>query len=182
MPYDPDNNPDERDGDLPDELAAEHDRPPELATDRPAMAFAVPDKMERLIQALMTARTLKEAAGMAGIGYSTAKRIMATPEANARLAQLRTEATKEAVLEATNLARLARETLAAVMLDERTPAYARVQAASAALNYDRAISDLFSINERLAVIEQRLADQQHEEQAHAQAQGRTPAFEYKRVA
>jgi hypothetical protein len=118
--------------------------------------------MDRLISALMTARSLKEAAEQADISYSTAKRIMATPEATARLAEMRQEMAKDALLEATQLARLARETLTAVMQDPRTPAYAKVQAASVALQYDKTINDLFAINERLAAIETRLDESEQD--------------------
>lgn len=111
------------------------------------------ERQERLIAALLTADTLKEAAKEAEVPYETARRYLRDPAVVEALAERRQEAAREAVLEAATLARLARETLRQVMEDETASTHARVRAAEAALAYARAIDDLFDIDARLAALE-----------------------------
>lgn len=113
----------------------------------------------RLLEALLTHDTLKEAASAAEVPYQTAKRWLRDADMVAALTERRELAARESVLEAASLAQLARDTLRAIMADENAPAHARVRAATAALEYDRTISDLFDIDARLAALEQAQAEQ-----------------------
>lgn len=115
-------------------------------------------RRDRLLAALLTANSLKDAAAAADVPYDTARRWMRDPDFQAVLADLRRDAADAAVLEALRLAELARATLADILADEHAAAYVRVRAAEVVLTYERAVSDLYDLNERLAAIEARLAE------------------------
>lgn len=129
-------------------------------------------RQERLIAALLTADTLKQAAQQADVPYETARRYLRDPAVVEALTERRQEVAREAVLEAASLAQLARETLRQVMQDERASTHARVRAAEAALAYARAIDDLFDVDARLATLEAEAEAQRDERDREQRSNGR----------
>lgn len=114
-------------------------------------------RKDRLLGAMLTANSLKEAAQASGIPYEACRKWLRDPEFQLALTDARQATLKETLIEVEALARLARETLRAIMEDTSAPAYSRVQACTAALAHADKVMQMADIEERLAAIEQHLA-------------------------
>lgn len=119
--------------------------------------FGRENKIDALLLALLDTPTIRQAAMKAGMGYATARRLLADEDVQAKLRAMREEALREALDEAMAMARLARETLAEAMQASDAPLSVRVRAAEAALAYAQRMMELYSLAERIDAIEARLA-------------------------
>lgn len=119
--------------------------------------FGRENKADALLLALLESPTIKQAAAKAGMGYATARRLLADEDVQSKLRAMREEALREAVDEAMAMARLARETLAEAMADTGASLSVRVRAAEAALAYAQRMMEMYELATRIDAIESRLA-------------------------
>lgn len=160
--------PDNPDADLPAELT------PQLTAARSVSPKSNAQKKQRLLNALLTANSLKDAAAEAGVPYETARRYLREPEFQDALKALRRESADASLLDAIALAERARAALAAVLDDPHVKGYVKVRAAEVILNWERSVGEMWELHDRLTAIEQRLAEQQ--EQQQGQAHAHTPTY------
>lgn len=115
-------------------------------------------KKRRLVAALASSRTVKDAADKAKIAERTAWRYLADPAVKAELAAgqdvLLTMATRGLVEDM----QTARMVLKAVMLDRDSPPSARVSAARAILEASLRFAEMVALAERVAALEERMGN------------------------
>lgn len=109
---------------------------------------------EKLLAALLTSRTKKEAAIMAGISDRTMRSYFEDPEFCRRYREAFAEVVQNATRRAQQLLEPALSTLQTIMEDEEIPAQARVNAAKIALDYAVRLTDQNDLAERLAALEE----------------------------
>lgn len=112
---------------------------------------------ERLLAALLTSKTKKEAAAAAGITDRTMRTYFEDPEFCARYREAFANVVQDATRQAQQLLDPALSTLKEVMEDEEIPAAARVNAAKIALDYAVRLTDQNDLAERLAALERERA-------------------------
>lgn len=112
---------------------------------------------ERLLAALLTSRTKKEAAAAAGIAYRTMLTYFEDPEFCRRYREAFAGVVQDATRQAQQLLDPALSTLREIMEDEELPAAARVNAAKIALDYAVRLTDQNDLAERLAALERERA-------------------------
>ena len=112
-------------------------------------------KKEEAIAALLSQRSLEEAARAAGIGTRTLLRWMQVPEFSAAYRKARRDAVSQSTARLQQATGAAASTLLKVMIDPNTPASTKVRAAECVLNHSaKAIED---IEVRVAELERSLA-------------------------
>lgn len=112
---------------------------------------------EKLLAALLTSRTKKEAAAAAGISDRTMRTYFEDPEFCSRYREAFAGMVQDATRQAQQLLDPALSTLREVMEDEDIPAAARVNAAKIALDYAVRLTDQNDLAERLAALEKERA-------------------------
>lgn len=112
---------------------------------------------ERLLAALLTSRTKKEAAAAAGIAYRTMLTYFEDSEFCRRYREAFAGVVQDATRQAQQLLDPALSTLREIMEDEELPAAARVNAAKIALDYAVRLTDQNDLAERLAALERERA-------------------------
>lgn len=114
-------------------------------------------KQAAAVSALLTTRSVAEAAAASGVGRRTLYTWLAEDEAfRAALASAEEEALSHVVRRLCGLADKAVEALAGVLDDEKASASARTRAAEVVLSNLLKIRELRNTEERLAEIEERL--------------------------
>lgn len=121
-----------------------------------------PKTEDRLLAALAESRTIKEAAEKAGISYDHARHLVTQEPLKSRLAELREEATEQALFEMTELSEVARQTLLEVLTDPQQPGYVKVNAARVVLDYAQALRDGGEVEAKLDALEQLLDNAQQD--------------------
>ena len=109
---------------------------------------------EKLLAALLTSRTKKEAAAAAGISDRTMRSYFEDQEFCQRYREAFAGVVQDATRRAQQLLEPALSTLQTVMEDEEIPAQARVNAAKIALDYAVRLTDQNDLAERLAALEE----------------------------
>ena len=113
-------------------------------------------RQRRFLQALLTSKTIREAARLAHVGERTAWRWLRDPTFKAELRQMQdahlAEVTRVTVAGMTQ----ALETLEAVMGDPSASPSAKVSAARTVLEMGVRFTEILDLAERVAVLEQRL--------------------------
>lgn len=112
---------------------------------------------EKLLAALLTSKTKKEAAAAAGIAYRTMLSYFEDPEFCRRYREAFANVVQDATRQAQQLLDPALSTLREIMEDEELPAAARVNAAKIALDYAARLTDQNDLAERLAALERERA-------------------------
>jgi DNA-binding MurR/RpiR family transcriptional regulator len=115
-------------------------------------------KQEVAIAALLTARTIAEAAHAASISEPTLWRWLQREDFQAAYRQARREAVSQAVAYLQRVAGEAVDTLRAVMQDTQKPASARVSAARAVLDLAMRGVELEDLEARIQTLERCLVD------------------------
>lgn len=110
-------------------------------------------KRQKAIAALMTERTLVDAAQKAGIGERQLRRWMRDPEFQSELQAVATQATDTAVRRLTSLTGEAIDTLKWAMGEATEHDHARVRAALGVLANFTRLKELLEVEIRLAAIE-----------------------------
>ena len=113
-------------------------------------------KQQRFIRALLTAKSIREAAGTARISERTAWRWLQDERVKAEAARLQDTVLAEATRQATTLLGEALDVLAGVMRDPLYSATARVSAARAVLESGLRFSELITLEQRVEALEQKL--------------------------
>lgn len=114
-------------------------------------------KKEEAVAAVLSQRSLEEAARVAGVGVATLMRWQKLPEFQEALRGARREALAQTVGRLQQASSAAATTLLKVMLDQTTPASTRVRAADSVMNHALKAIELEDVLERLAQLE-RIAD------------------------
>ena len=109
---------------------------------------------EKLLAALLTSRTKKEAAAAAGISDRTMRSYFEDQEFCQRYREAFAGVVQDATRRAQQLLEPALSTLQTVREDEEIPAQARVNAAKIALDYAVRLTDQNDLAERLAALEE----------------------------
>lgn len=115
-------------------------------------------KKRRLIEALMTERTVKAAAGVAGVAVSTAHRWLADADFSEALADVQKEALTAAIRRLTVGTTDAAELLAGVIVDNGQKMTFRLRAANSLLTQLPVLANYSSLEERVARLEEMLGD------------------------
>lgn len=115
-------------------------------------------KKEAAILALLTQRTVEDAARIAGIGHATLIRWMKDPEFDAAYRDAKRKTFGQATARLQQGASAAATTLLKVMVDAATPPATRVRAAEAVLSHGAKAIELEDVEVRLAELE-RSADE-----------------------
>lgn len=110
-------------------------------------------KKEAAILALLTQRTIEEAARVAGIGPATLVRWMKDPEFDAAYRDAKRKAFGQATARLQQGASAAASTLLKVMVDPATPANTKVRAAEAVLSHGAKAIELEDVEVRLSELE-----------------------------
>ena len=114
-------------------------------------------KKGEAVAAVLSQRSLEEAARVAGIGVATLMRWQKLPEFQDALRQARRDALAQTIGRLQQGASAAATTLLKVMLDQNTPASTRVRAADSVMNHALKAIELEDILSRLTELE-RVAD------------------------
>lgn len=109
---------------------------------------------EKLLAALLTSRSKKEAAAAAGIAERTMRTYFEDPEFCQRYREAFARVIEDATRQAQALLMPALSTLETVMTDEEINPAARVNAAKIALDYAVRLTDQNDLAERLAALEE----------------------------
>lgn len=109
---------------------------------------------EKLLAALLTSRSKKEAAAAAGIAERTMRTYFEDPEFCQRYRESFAGVIEDATRQAQALLMPALSTLETVMTDEEINPAARVNAAKIALDYAVRLTDQNDLAERLAALEE----------------------------
>ena len=109
---------------------------------------------EKLLAALLTSRSKKEAAAAAGIAERTMRTYFEDPELCQRYREAFAGVIEDATRQAQALLMPALSTLETVMTDEEINPAARVNAAKIALDYAVRLTDQNDLAERLAALEE----------------------------
>jgi molybdenum-dependent DNA-binding transcriptional regulator ModE len=110
-------------------------------------------KKEDAIAALLSQRSIEEAARAAGVGYKTLLRWHQVPEFEAALRKARRDAVGQSTGRLQQGASAAATTLLKVMLDPGTPASTKVRAAECVLNHAQKAIELEDIEARVSELE-----------------------------
>lgn len=113
-------------------------------------------RQRNAIGALLTSRTIQEAAEVTGAGEKTIRRWLDDRDFVAAVEAARAEALKVVLQRLSTLAVTAVETLEAVMLSGAAPHSAKVRAANATLANMLKVREITAIEERIARLEERL--------------------------
>lgn len=113
-------------------------------------------KQESFLEALLTCRTVLDAATQAQVCKRTADRWLADPAFKQRLAERQNTALAHVTRRLTGSMLEAIQTLESIHLAEGNPATARVSAARAILDSGLRYAELVSLSERVAELERRL--------------------------
>ena len=110
-------------------------------------------KAEEAIAALLTQRSVDEAARAIGIGPRTLLRWLQVPEFSANYRKARRDAYSQAVARLQQASGAAVSTLLKVMVDAGTPASSRVRAAESVLSHAAKAIEIEDIEARVAELE-----------------------------
>jgi hypothetical protein len=110
-------------------------------------------KMEEAIAALLTHRSIEEAAKAVGIGEQTLLRWMKTPEFDAEYRKARRIAFRQATSRLQHAAGAAATTLTKVMIDPNTPPAVKVRAAECILDHGLKAIEVEDIEVRVSELE-----------------------------
>jgi len=113
-------------------------------------------KKHRFLQALLQAKSIREAAGLTHISERTAWRWLRDPTFRAELRRAQDEALGQATRQAVGTLGEALETLRDVMARPSAPASARVAAARAVLEVGLRLAETLDLAERVAALEERV--------------------------
>lgn len=117
---------------------------------------ALTAKQARFCTALLEARTIREAARMAGVGERTAWRYLASPEVRQVLTERQGAMLAQAAAALVADMAEARKVLRSIMGDAAAAPGVRVAAARAVLEAGLRLFELVSLTERVAELERRL--------------------------
>jgi hypothetical protein len=110
-------------------------------------------KEEQVLQAILSHRTLKEAALAAGISYSTLRRCMSDEGFDYHLREARREAFSQAGLRFLTASADAVTVLQDLMMNEKTPAAARITASRTIIDYSVRIAESEELKARIGRVE-----------------------------
>jgi len=113
-------------------------------------------KQQRFIRALVTSKSVREAAGIARISERTGWRWLQDEHVKAEAARLQDAALGEATRAAVGRMVSALDTLSDIMANNGHPASARVSAARAILESGLRFTELVTLAERVRALEQKL--------------------------
>jgi hypothetical protein len=111
-------------------------------------------KKEQAIIALLTSRSIEEAAKSIGISTQTLLRWMKVPEFQAAYREAKRDAFGQSIARMHYLTSAAVSTLGKIMLDSRTPPATRVRAADSILDHTAKAIETEDIEARVAELEQ----------------------------
>jgi len=111
-------------------------------------------KQEQAIAALLTRRTIEEAAEAVGVSASTLRRWLKNPKFAASYREARRQVVDHALARLQRATGLAISVLMQVMLDQEAPASPRVAAARAVLDYALRIKEIEELEERVSRLEE----------------------------
>jgi phage terminase small subunit len=121
-------------------------------------------RQRRFVNAVLTARTIREAASKVKVAESTAWRWLALPGVKAALCEAQDAALAQSARAVAALLTNALDTLSDVMGDSGAPVGARVSAARTILENAVRLVDVVSLAERVAELEQRVGGESNERQ------------------
>jgi hypothetical protein len=110
-------------------------------------------KMEDAIAALLTKRTVEEAAAAVGISVSTLLRWQKDPAFDAPYRQAKRAAFGQAIARLHQLSGIAVSALGKVLVDQATPPSTRVRAADSIINHTMKAVELQDVEARVAELE-----------------------------
>jgi transposase-like protein len=110
-------------------------------------------KMEHAIAALLSHRSVEEAARAAGIGTNTLLRWMKKPEFKAQCQEVRRTVLSHTVGRPQDAASAAATTVLKIMLDQNAPAATRLRAAEIVLEQAGKADEMEDIEDRVAKLE-----------------------------
>jgi hypothetical protein len=110
-------------------------------------------KQEEAIAALLSQRSIEDAARACGVGARTLIRWLKLPEFNAAYREARRAAVSQSVARLQQATGAAVSTLLKVMVDPNTPASTKVRAADSALDHSAKSIELEDIEVRVAELE-----------------------------
>src|SRR5271154_5083857 len=110
-------------------------------------------KKEEAVAAVLSQRTLEEAARTAGVGVATLMRWQRLPEFQEALCRARREALSQTIGRLQQGSSAAATTLLKVMLDQNTPASTKVRAADSVMNHALRAMELEDVLARLHELE-----------------------------
>ena len=111
-------------------------------------------KQADFIEALLTTRTIEEAANQSGISRRTAYRYLQSQHVRDKVASLQTDGLQSVLHEAVGAMGLAVTTLREIAGDGKAPYGARVSASRALLEVGLRLKELLDLGERLATLEE----------------------------
>jgi transposase-like protein len=114
-------------------------------------------KKEEAIAALLSQRSVEDAARVVDIGTRTLLRWLQMPEFQAAYRQARRDAFGQATARLQQASGAAVSTLLKVMVDQNTPASTKVRAADSVLNHSAKAIEIEDIEVRVAELERSLA-------------------------
>ena len=114
-------------------------------------------KREEAIAALLSQRSVEDAARVAGIGTRTLLRWLKLPEFDAAYREARHKAFSQSIARLQQGSTAAATTLLKVMLDPATPPSTRVRAADSVLDHSAKAIEIEDIELRVAALEQAAA-------------------------
>ena len=110
-------------------------------------------KMEEAVAALLTQRTMEEAARSIGIGTQTMLRWQKTPEFQAAYREARRAAFAQSIARLQQASSAAVSVLVKIMVDPNSPASTRVRAADSVLDHAAKAIEIEDIEVRVAELE-----------------------------
>jgi hypothetical protein len=110
-------------------------------------------KKEKAILALLSSRTVEEAAGVAGVDARTLHRWLKEPAFLVSFREAKRAAFSQAIARLHQMTSAAVTTLGKVMVDPTTPASTKVRAADTILNHTKKAVELEDVEARLAELE-----------------------------
>ena len=113
----------------------------------------MPPNKEKLLAALLTSRSKKEAAAAAGIAERTMRTYFEDPEFFQRYREAFAGVIEDATTQAQALLMPALSTLQTVMEDEEIPAQARITAAKSIIDYSLKLTEQADVLEQLRELE-----------------------------
>jgi phage terminase small subunit len=121
-----------------------------------AISGALSTKQSKAISALLTTKTVLEAAELAGVGARTLTRWLTENEFKAALHSAEGELVSQAGRRLLTLQEQAIDLLSAAMNDDKAPMGARIRAAQLALEYSIRIREFNELEQRIARLEEQL--------------------------
>jgi transposase-like protein len=116
-------------------------------------------KMEEAVAALLTQRSIEEAARSVGISTRTMLRWMKEPEFDAAYRAAKRAAYGQAIARLQQAMPLAVQTMLKVLLDPATPASVRVRAAEVIANHSHKAIEIEDVEARVTALEEAAGDQ-----------------------